>query len=174
MYGARLTPQTPEDIVPLGQSSSAPERARPLLRVGPRSVVGQHIRTLDSCDGRTARMHAHADSSDWYDWPVTPAVRSLCRSSTSRRPYAIRYQGDREPVSGVDEDVEHVVRERLTANRHTEIGFLGEETGTVGDQTYWVHLAPAVRRQLLPRAGDAGAQERFGAVPGLVGGGQAL
>ncbi|MCP2243513.1 inositol monophosphatase family protein [Lentzea aerocolonigenes] len=57
----------------------------------------------------------------------------------SHLPRAIRYKSDREPVSEVDEDVEHVVRERLTVGGHTEIGFLGEETGAVGNrETYWV------------------------------------
>ncbi|MFF5990488.1 inositol monophosphatase family protein [Prauserella flavalba] len=57
----------------------------------------------------------------------------------SHRPRSIRYKGDRDPVSEVDEDVEHVVRQRLIADGRTEIGFLGEETGAVGNQeTYWV------------------------------------
>lgn len=57
----------------------------------------------------------------------------------SHPPRAIRYKSNREPVSEVDEDVEHVVRQRLTVSGHTEIGFLGEETGAVGNQeTYWV------------------------------------
>lgn len=54
-------------------------------------------------------------------------------------PHKIRYKGDRNPVSEVDETVEHLVRQRLTAQGHAEIGFLGEETGAVGNpDTYWV------------------------------------
>ncbi|MFI7676352.1 inositol monophosphatase family protein [Actinophytocola sp. NPDC049390] len=57
----------------------------------------------------------------------------------SHRPRTIRYKGDRDPVSEVDESVEHLVHQRLIANEHSEIGFLGEETGAVGNShTYWV------------------------------------
>ncbi|WP_158854324.1 inositol monophosphatase family protein [Saccharothrix deserti] len=55
------------------------------------------------------------------------------------QPRNIRYKGDRDPVSDVDEGVEHLVRQLLTADGHSEIGFMGEETGAVGNpDTYWV------------------------------------
>ncbi|MEC3974907.1 inositol monophosphatase family protein [Amycolatopsis sp. H20-H5] len=54
-------------------------------------------------------------------------------------PREIRYKGDREPVSEVDENVEHLVRQRLTSTGSDDVGFLGEETGTTGNrETYWV------------------------------------
>lgn len=57
----------------------------------------------------------------------------------SHPPRNIRYKGDRNPVSEVDEAVEHLVRQRLSARGHAETGFVGEETGAVGNSdTYWV------------------------------------
>jgi myo-inositol-1(or 4)-monophosphatase len=54
-------------------------------------------------------------------------------------PREIRYKGDREPVSEVDETVERLVRQCLTGAGSDDVGFLGEETGTTGSQeTYWV------------------------------------
>ncbi|MEU3622483.1 inositol monophosphatase family protein [Amycolatopsis coloradensis] len=54
-------------------------------------------------------------------------------------PRQIRYKGDRDPVSDVDDTVEQLIRQRLTSGDATEVGFLGEETGAIGNRdTYWV------------------------------------
>ncbi|MFD5089816.1 inositol monophosphatase family protein [Amycolatopsis thailandensis] len=54
------------------------------------------------------------------------------------RPRQIRYKGDRDPVSDVDETVERLVHQYL-ATDDTDTGFLGEETGPIGNRdTYWV------------------------------------
>ncbi|WP_236725231.1 inositol monophosphatase family protein [Amycolatopsis orientalis] len=54
-------------------------------------------------------------------------------------PHQIRYKGDRDPVSEVDDTVEQLVRQCLTSGGGTDLGFLGEETGAIGSRdTYWV------------------------------------
>ncbi|MBB5856365.1 inositol monophosphatase family protein [Amycolatopsis umgeniensis] len=55
------------------------------------------------------------------------------------RPRQIRYKGDRDPVSDVDETVERLVHQFLATDDDADTGFLGEETGPIGNRdTYWV------------------------------------
>ncbi|MDT8915125.1 inositol monophosphatase family protein [Amycolatopsis sp. PS_44_ISF1] len=72
--------------------------------------------------------------------PVAHAAIDLAVEHVlSHPPRAIRYKGDRTPVSEVDESVEQLVRQRLTIRAHHDIGFVGEETGPFGNRdTYWV------------------------------------
>ncbi|UUV28530.1 inositol monophosphatase [Amycolatopsis roodepoortensis] len=54
-------------------------------------------------------------------------------------PRQIRYKGDRDPVSDVDETVERLIHQCLAGAGGADVGFLGEETGPVGNRdTYWV------------------------------------
>ncbi|WNV90254.1 inositol monophosphatase family protein [Umezawaea sp. Da 62-37] len=72
--------------------------------------------------------------------PVAHAAIDLAvQHVLNHPPRKIRYKGDRNPVSEVDEAIEHLVRQRLTIGGHAEVGFVGEETGAVGNpDTYWV------------------------------------
>lgn len=83
-------------------------------------------------------MLSEADLTDALDL-AQAAIAHAVDYARHHTPRAVRYKGDRDPVSEVDEGIEQLVRQHLGVDENSAIGFVGEETGSVGNpDTCWV------------------------------------